>query len=100
MAKQIFLSCFVVGALFNVAVAFAPNQSNPRGVSSLKAESGRRDLLENLAKTLGMGAIAAVGVSESNGSHDELLAKLKNPAQDSWKGKVGAEVFYTTACFV
>lgn len=93
MAKQICLSCFVVAALFNCAVSFAPNQNNHRGLSVLKAESGRRDLLENLAKTLGMGAIAAVSANQSSGSDYELLAKLKNPAQDSWKGKVGATIF-------
>ena len=88
MTKNLILSSLIAGALYQVTWAFVPTHSyNARGLTILNAENGRRDLLETFAKALGTGALA-VSINQSSGNELELLAKLKNPAQDSWKGKV------------
>ena len=87
MPSKIIVSTLVAVAAIEGCTAFAPAQSNARVVTSLNAESSRRDMLGDFAKLLGAGAIAA-GAGYSSESAPELLAGLTNPAQESWRGKV------------
>mmetsp|Transcript_21557 Transcript_21557/g.32315 ORF Transcript_21557/g.32315 Transcript_21557/m.32315 type:complete len:140 (-) Transcript_21557:69-488(-) len=93
MTKSILTSAFLAIALLEGSYAFAPQTTPVRSATALNAESGRRELLGDLAKVLGAGALAVGGSQIPGSPGPELLAGLENPALGSFRGKYKGQSF-------
>ena len=92
MSKSIATTVLIAIAILEGSSAFAPLPAS-RANSALNAESGRREMLGDLAKVFGAGAIA-VGTGQISGEQSsQLIAGLDNPALGNFRGKYKGQQF-------
>ena len=86
------ISTLTLSATIASASAFAPSTGSQKSSVALSAD--RRNALGDIAKICGVASLVGFGASQLQAPDEfELIAGLKNPAQESWKAKPKGQSF-------